>query len=337
MIVLSIILPTYKVERWIEKCIRSIENQNIPKSTFEIIVVNDESPDKSAEIAEKLKDEFHNIKIINQKNKGLAGARNTGIKNAIGEYLMFVDPDDYIEKDTFFEMLEFVKSKDLEIAMFGQKLVKLDGSEILVAPDIEETQTMTGMKLFKVRVTDSACKYLIKREYLVENNLFFLEEAAFLEDGEFAPRLYVKAKKTAFKKTFFYNYILREGSLITSNFAITEKAVDGYMKSYHHLKNFQNQNKLNLEERDFMNYSIAKFAILPIIMSAGEKSIKNFKLVKRKIKENGVRKLEIRGLSGMRKRHASIFNFSFNMLFMYILMKNSFNAIHHRIVKIKTA
>ena len=81
---LSIILPIYNVAPYVEKCIRSLEDQDIPKDTYEIICVNDGSPDNSQQIVEKLQQEFSNIILINQKNQGVSVARNVGIEKARG-------------------------------------------------------------------------------------------------------------------------------------------------------------------------------------------------------------------------------------------------------------
>ena len=97
--ILSIIIPVYNVEKYVEKCIRSCENQDIPKENYEVIVVNDGSPDGSLAIVERLANEFSNIKVINQENKGLSMARNTGLEAAKGEYVWFVDSDDWIEEN----------------------------------------------------------------------------------------------------------------------------------------------------------------------------------------------------------------------------------------------
>ena len=93
MLRLSIIVPEYKVEPWVEKCIRSLEDQDVSRDEYEIIVVNDGTPDRSAEIVRSLIPEFGNITVIDQENRGLAGARNTGIRHANGNYLIFVDSE----------------------------------------------------------------------------------------------------------------------------------------------------------------------------------------------------------------------------------------------------
>ena len=88
----------YNVEKFLAKCILSCENQNISKKEYEIICVNDGSLDSSAIIAEEIAKQYNNIIIINQENQGLSVARNTGLSNAKGDYVWFVDSDDWIEE-----------------------------------------------------------------------------------------------------------------------------------------------------------------------------------------------------------------------------------------------
>ena len=98
---LSIIIPMYNVENFIERCLLSLVNQDISEDEFEIICVNDGSPDKSASIVELFQKDYDNIVLINQENQGVSCARNKGIDFAHGKFILFIDPDDYVQKNTF--------------------------------------------------------------------------------------------------------------------------------------------------------------------------------------------------------------------------------------------
>lgn len=108
---ISVILPTYNVEKHIKKCICSILNQTFQK--FELIVVNDESTDNTISVVSEIKDS--RIRIINQENKGAAQARRTGVEQARSEYIMFVDPDDYIESTMLEELYTIAIEKKVDI------------------------------------------------------------------------------------------------------------------------------------------------------------------------------------------------------------------------------
>lgn len=101
MIKLSIIIPMFNVAQYLRKCVLSAFNQGLSTNEFEIIMVDDESPDNSLDIAKDMSKTHDNITVISQKNKGLGGARNTGITHAKGEYLLFLDADDYLLPNTF--------------------------------------------------------------------------------------------------------------------------------------------------------------------------------------------------------------------------------------------
>ena len=105
--ILSVIIPLYNSAQWVEKCLDSVLNQDVPMEQMEIICVNDGSPDNSVEIVRgkseevKGKNGYSPIVVLDQENQGPSGARNNGMRHATGKYLMFVDPDDYVEPNTF--------------------------------------------------------------------------------------------------------------------------------------------------------------------------------------------------------------------------------------------
>ena len=108
---LSIIVPVYNVERYLEKCLKSLCGLNIEN---EIIIINDGTKDSSLEIAEKFRENHknENIKIISQKNQGLSEARNNGLKVAKGEYISFIDSDDFVDTENYEQFInETIKDK----------------------------------------------------------------------------------------------------------------------------------------------------------------------------------------------------------------------------------
>lgn len=116
---LSIIVPVYNVEPYIERCVRSLEQQNIPKQEYEIIIVNDGTQDQSIQIINKLRLEYPNIVLIEKENGGLSSARNYGLKYAQGEYIWFIDSDDYIEPNILNSILEKSYELNLDLLAFN--------------------------------------------------------------------------------------------------------------------------------------------------------------------------------------------------------------------------
>lgn len=328
---LSIIIPTYNVESWIEKCLLSIVSQNIDDKSYEVIVVIDGSPDQSSAIARKLSETYPQIKVIDQANRGLSGARNTGIRNAIGKYLLFIDPDDYLEPDVLETMLAFAEKGKLEIAMFGQNMVVNGIRKPRGQYNPDETEVMSGIELFFKRTSDSACKYLILTDYLKKNELYFLENAVYLEDGEWSGRLFAKAEKAAYKGIYFYNYVLRGDSIVTSGIAFTEAALTGYMDAAKNLIKFQRNDTLNDIQKDFLNQTIAKFVLLPITLCATKNGIKKINHIKSTIKRAGFSKLDNRGVRGMRLKHINLYNKSIFLLYFHLILTNIFLSVKMKI------
>ena len=128
MIKLSVIIPMYNVEQYIETCIQSVYKQHIDTKEFEVILVDDESPDNSLQVAEKTTASFDNVKIISQRNKGLGGARNTGIKHAAGKYILFLDSDDWFIENSLEHILAIARKNNTEILEFGAQQINVDGS-----------------------------------------------------------------------------------------------------------------------------------------------------------------------------------------------------------------
>ena len=116
---LSIIIPVYNVEQYLKTCLDSVLHQNIAISEYEVIVVNDSSPDGSLAIAEEYARKNSNIKIVTRPNGGLSAARNTGLEHALGEYVWFVDSDDWIEENCLSRLLSIATLESLDILCFN--------------------------------------------------------------------------------------------------------------------------------------------------------------------------------------------------------------------------
>lgn len=318
--ILSIIVPTYNVEDYIERCLRSLLNQNLNKNLYEIIVVNDGTNDRSAEIAAEIAKTNKQIVVINQVNGGLSNARNTGIRNANGKYLLFVDSDDYLTPNVLADMVAFTEQNVLEIAMFSHKLIEINKNEILYEVPSAVSEVMHGMDLFFKRTVDCACQYIINSEFLKSNNLYFHDEARFLEDAEWSGRLFCMASRAAYKNIIFYNYELRPGSLITSNFSVSDRAIKSYISSTLNLKKFQSNVFLSTKQKEFLNNSIVKFAVLPINMIASDKNFKMLSVVKSMLNEAGIKKLELKYIKGFKRRQGVLFNLSHSLLFFFFII-----------------
>ena len=118
----------YNVELFIERCIESLENQNLSKSDYEIICINDGSPDRCKETIERLQERYSNIILINQENQGVSTARNRGIEVADSEYFLFIDPDDYIRENSLGLVLNHAEDNHAQVSFLGFTFLNADGS-----------------------------------------------------------------------------------------------------------------------------------------------------------------------------------------------------------------
>lgn len=232
MIKFSIIIPFYNVEPYIEECLRSIYNQDIPIEEYEVICVNDCSPDNSVGIIKQLQKDFSNIVLIeHSKNKKLGGARNTGLKNAKGKYIWFVDSDDMVMPNILGLTYKILAKDNLDMIHFGYNEYVFN--KLKINEPIETTNITDGISLFldnrfvwwKNHIT-AWCK-IYKREFLIENKLFF-EENIMYEDNDFAFRVFSIAKRVRHISDNLYIYRNNPNSITKDRY--TDKHILYWLK-----------------------------------------------------------------------------------------------------------
>ncbi|WP_298540317.1 glycosyltransferase [uncultured Aquimarina sp.] len=223
---LSIIVPVYNVELFLEKCIQSVFDQDIPHETYEIVAVNDGSTDNSPAILEKLQKTISNLKIIHQDNKGLSGARNSGFDFATGDYLLCVDSDDYILPNSLHKLISLAEEHQLDLLEFGAQGVDEDKNVIYSLAKSSNGKVFTGEQyLTEIRYMGSACNKLYNRNFLNTHKLRFME-GVYIEDIEFNTRVVFKANKVLATDYIAAHFLQRLGSITrTKNFAKKEKMI----------------------------------------------------------------------------------------------------------------
>lgn len=218
---LSIIIPIYKVEPYIERCIQSCIEQ--PGASlgedYEIICINDGTPDKSAEIAKEIASSHIGIMVIDQVNKGLSGARNTGIKHATGEYVWFVDSDDYIDNDSV-KLLLTKLNNDIDMLNIQCTYVFENGQPQKKRDVYPIGKNANGLSVLAQGKYPTMAQLTIYRaSFLISNNLKFYE-GIFHEDAEFTPRALFFAKKIESFPYYIYNYLQRTSNSITAQYKL---------------------------------------------------------------------------------------------------------------------
>lgn len=209
---ISIIITAYNAERTIERCINSIlENEY---NDFEIIVINDGSSDKTEKVIELFASD--KIKYFSKKNTGVADSRNFGIEKAKGEYITFVDSDDYVSNNYFENLdkylkqgIDIIKRKATIINEKNDEKTKIEGP---VFDEITGEQAFNEL-CFKDIYLDTLWSYIIKKSLFTENNLYF-EPNKYHEDFGLLPLVILKAKSVVSTNDYVYYYVQTDGSIM---------------------------------------------------------------------------------------------------------------------------
>lgn len=249
---ISVVVPVYNVEKYIVNCLESIVNQSY--KDFELLIVNDGSQDNSIKLAEEyLKSSTIDWTVINKDNGGLASARNEGIKHAKGEYISFVDSDDYIAKDFLKKLIDIIRKDDYDFSFCNFKYIKSQYLESNVSDNDCAFVKQELLSVFLKRTINFVVpSMLFKKEFLVKNNLFFNEEIKFSEDQPFIWNVILHSNKTIYSYNQLYGYYLRQNSIMTSS------SFEKIKNSYIEYKNYIDAIFNNYQEYDYI-----KSLILP--------------------------------------------------------------------------
>jgi len=253
---ISIIIPVYNVEKYIKKCIKSVVFQNLDSNDYEIIIIDDESPDNSVKIAHKLMQEFPQIKLFSQKNKGLGGARNTGITKAKGEYVLFLDSDDFLLDNVLKNLLNQTKKDESpDIVEFSSIAVDENANSLYKFTPNEIDDSKNGITYYNTEKSiPSACNKLYKLSFLKLNKLFF-KERIYIEDYEFNTRALFYAKKVISTSKEIICFVQTQHSITRNNdLAMKTKLVDDILSITEMINIYKEKNSTNTtSENIFFN------------------------------------------------------------------------------------
>ena len=209
---ISVIVPMYNAEKTIERCINSILKQTI--SAFEIVLINDGSTDRTEDIVRKLQNEKSNIKYFYKENSGVAETRNYGIEKAQGDYIIFVDADDYIEPNLIEKVFKYIEN-NIEMVKFKLKKIDTNGKELekIDGPVFNKKNGEDAFDILYYQDTliDSPCVYLIKRSLFTDNRLEF--KGKYHEDFGLMPILIALSKSIVSIPDYLYVYVQEENSI----------------------------------------------------------------------------------------------------------------------------
>lgn len=211
---LSVVIPVYKVEPYLERCVRSVYRQTF--RDMEIIMVDDGSPDGSGALADRLAAEDARARVIHQENQGLSGARNTGLRAATGDYIVFLDSDDEWILEDGVETLLRNEGADLiifkAVHIWKERSEKTSDYDLNYISGLPNVQAVFSYLVLTRQFQVSACKLLVRRQLLIDNDLFFLPKL-INEDIPWSFRLWQLVQKVAFTNLDFYGNYHRPGSI----------------------------------------------------------------------------------------------------------------------------
>ncbi|WP_226063978.1 glycosyltransferase family 2 protein [Kaistella polysaccharea] len=251
--ILSIIIPCYNVEKYIVTCLESVYSTGLHEEKFEVILVDDESPDQVVKIASDYLVEKTNYKIIRQTNRGLGGARNTGIKNASGKYIIFLDPDDTLVLRNY----NFLENCNADIVQLASENISIYG-DVISAYNPPDIKNITGRKFWLNNlIMPSACNKIYLRSFLNKYSLEF-KDHLYSEDIEFNARAFFYAQHVTVKGILIQRFLQSPNS-ITRNKSITsrKKLFDDLFNIIKYLVIFKKDNSKSLEDKKYFDKIIS--------------------------------------------------------------------------------
>lgn len=274
----SLIVPVYNVEEYLDKCLSSIYLNKF--KDFEVVIVNDGTKDNSEKIINKYLKKYNNITYIKQENKGLSSARNEGVKKAKGEYILFIDSDDYIEKDML-QILNDNLNDNPDLLRYQLREVYED--KVIDCKEIgfETTNGIDAFdKITRYKYIEPSQLYVYKRSFFIKNKFKF-KKGIYHEDFALIPIIIAKANSVKSISYIGYNYLQREGSIMSNNnHEKVIKKMDDSISSYEEaIKILNNIENSGVVKHFYSNTIIYRYSIL---------SKQDKKIYKDKLKELNV-------------------------------------------------
>ena len=240
---ISIIVPVYKVEKYLERCLDSIIAQTF--SDWECILIDDGSPDNSGKICDEYAEKDERFVVIHQENAGVSAARNAGLDIAKGEYITFVDSDDWIDSNTYQMAYDVTKNNEVDLVLWGIVYEKAESSVTrnFKVGFFEQDDIINNFE-------PSTCHKLFRKKIIYENKLFFPEGLTLSEDKYFSFLYLLKSNCVFGIEGCYYHYRIYSGS---STHNMTEKNIKDEVEI---IKNMEEVLKLSKIKKDNVFYKI---------------------------------------------------------------------------------
>ena len=305
---ISIIVPVYKVEKYLDRCVESIVNQTY--KNLEIILVDDGSPDNCPQMCDDWAKKDSRIKVIHKENGGQSSARNIGIENSTGEYIQFVDSDDFLDINTCNILIENMKNDNADLIIFGIKIIdeNYQEKEKYNCDSFFTTNPFDIIKkLFDLKLFNSVCNKIYKRSLIKEN--FSLDVRNYGEDFLFNCEYLKNCNIIIFNNSTCYNYLMNTSSV---THVYSDKCFINHSKIFDYLEN--NFKTFFSNESDYIDKLKSYFIFSSILHVIKANSLK-YKEKRKKVKE-------IKDTSYFKSIKFNKQSFSYKVL--YILTKMNF-------------
>lgn len=284
---LSIIIPAYNAESHIERCLNScLRQQKIASQDYEVIVIDDGSTDRTAMIVDEFMQEFSNVNLISKENKGVSSARNLGIEQSTGEYLLFVDADDELMLNNCIDFEKSLTEMEFDILVMHSVKQSTRGYDYIYPfkTDFEDIQ-FSGFSLYDNGfLRGSVCGVAFKKKFLSENDIIFHESIKNGEDSFFMTLCFIHSENIRFKDIVFYKVNETLGS--ASRSWNLDKIIE-FINSLKTIKAYTDSNKLAPHQLEMINikaYGVISNAVHHLIRA---KLIYKVFVIRKLIKESG--------------------------------------------------
>lgn len=319
---ISVIVPVYNVEKYLERCVKSIAAQTY--NDLEILLIDDGSTDKSGKMCDDFQQTDSRIKAFHKQNGGLSDARNYGIEHSAGEFISFVDSDDYIDEKMLETLHRLITENDADLAVCSAMDV-FEGKEVTQVKEIKEFN-LNKVESYKYMLRGdgipSACNKLYKRQTV--GNVRF-PVGKLYEDGFFTPQILKRVEKTAVTSKPMYYYFRRADSITTKPFRKGDlDVIEAYDKCVKQVKELCPEALPYAEFR----YRNAYFNVLDkMLMRDDCKEIPEYKQVVKYLKKHTVQIVKDPGFGKMRKIAAVALKFSVPLYKKILLTKQKIYKI----------
>ena len=256
----SIIVPIYNVEKYLARCVDSILNQTY--RNIEIILVDDDSPDRCGMLCDEYALKDPRIRVIHQKNKWLGGARNSGLQIATGKYILFVDSDDFVREDMCEKLLAYLNGHDVDMILFDMYHTDIGGKiKSISGNSIEPNTIYCGSRgrsvlynlVIQTHEINSACQKCYRRTLLTDHDLYFNEEIRYAEDYEFCLRLFPQVESYIHLDQPYYYYVQNDESIMNKT---DPKIVEKFIVLYRYREAFLQRHGVQTAENEIYSANL---------------------------------------------------------------------------------